>query len=37
MSLELLWLIFDVELGQIFKHSIVTVQNFNDVMRKKRV
>jgi len=33
MSLELLLPIFDAELG----HSRATVQNFNDVMRKKRL
>lgn len=37
MLLELLWPIFDVELGKIFKHSRATVQNFNDIMRKKRI
>ena len=37
MWLALLCSIFDAERGKIFKHSWATVQNFNEVMRKKRV
>ncbi len=37
MLLELLWSIFDTVRGKIFKHSIVTVQNLNEVMCKKEL